>query len=393
MTDGPLRIVALADTDSYVKWAAALLGALPAGSDAELLVVETPLAVSPAQLESALARSGIDPARVRRMRFEDLANALADLAPDAVIVAARGPVVRVLIGAVAALNPRPVIVSGLPGISIPATTAAVIHRTQSDLFVLHSTREVEAFTALARRRGLSQQFALARLPFAASRPPIPSGAEGRTDLVFASQAIVPREHVDRMRVARLLVRAADADPGKRVVVKERATAGEHQTHEQRHSYPDLLRRLAPLPSNLVVSTESMSRALDTAEGLVTVSSTAAIEAVARGIPGHRSGLVRCRRHAHQSGVRRQWAFRLGGCGHPPGVPDAATRVAGAKLLPRSREGRLGRAGRRARRPAASRRAPAQARPRSPRREGPGCVGAQARPGQQGPLTRRVQPRM
>lgn len=284
MTDGPLRIVALADTDSYVKWAAALLGALPAGSDAELLVVETPLAVSPAQLESALARSGIDPARVRRMRFEVLANALADLEPDAVIVAARGPVVRVLIRTVAALNPRPVIVSGLPGISIPATTAAVIHRTQSDLFVLHSTREVEAFTALARRRGLSQQFALARLPFAASRPPIPSGAEGRTDLVFASQAIVPREHIDRMRVARLLVRAAYADPGKRVVVKERATAGEHQTHEQRHSYPDLLRRLARLPPNLVVSTEPMSRALDTAEGLVTVSSTAAIEAIARGIP-------------------------------------------------------------------------------------------------------------
>jgi hypothetical protein len=87
-----------------------------------------------------------------------------------------------------------------------------------------------------------------------------------------------------MRVARLLVAAARADPTKRVVVKERATAGEHQTHEQRYGYPDLLRTLAPLPSNLVVSTESMSRALDAAEGLVTVSSTAAIEAVARGIP-------------------------------------------------------------------------------------------------------------
>ena len=284
MTDRPLRIVALADTDSYVKWAAALLGSLPADSDAELLVVETPLAVSPAQLDTALARSGMDPARVRRAQFGDLPRVLDDLAPDAVLVAARGPVVRVLIGAVAALNPRPVILSGLPGISIPATTAAIVHRTQSDLFVLHSTREVDAFTALARRRGLSQRFALARLPFAASRPPDQPGTACGTDLVFASQAIVPREHADRVRVARLLVRAALADPGKRVVVKERATASEHQTHEQRYGYPDILRRLAPLPPNLVVSTESMARALDTAEGLVTVSSTAAIEAVARGIP-------------------------------------------------------------------------------------------------------------
>lgn len=167
MTGRPLRIVALADTDSYVKWAAALLGSLPAGSDAELLVVETPLAVSPAQLQTALLGSGMSAERVRRVQFADLQRLLADRAPDAVLVASRGPVVRVLIAAVAALDPRPVIVSGLPGISIPATTAAIIHRTQGDLFVLHSTREVAAFTALAGRRGLSQTFALARLPFAA----------------------------------------------------------------------------------------------------------------------------------------------------------------------------------------------------------------------------------
>ncbi len=282
MTEG-LRIVALADTDSYVKWAAALLGTLPAESDADLLIVETALAVSPAQQEAALARSGVDPARVRRVRFDDLPAVLTELAPDAVLVAARGPVVRVLIRVVAALQPRPVIVSGLPGISVPATTAAILNRIQSDLLVLHSTREVDAFITLAHRRGLSQRFALARLPFAA-RASAAQPAGGGTDLVFASQAIVPRERSDRMRVARLLVAAALAHPEKRVVVKERAVAGEHQTHAQRHGYPDLLAALAPLPPNLVVSTEPMSRSLDTAEGLVTVSSTAAIESVARGIP-------------------------------------------------------------------------------------------------------------
>ena len=139
MTDGPLSVVAIADTDSYVKWAAALLGTLPKGSNADLLIVETPLAVSAAQQQTALARSGLDPERVRRVEFDDLTAALRGLAPDAVLVAARGPVVRVVIGAVAALDPRPVIVTGLPGISIPETTAAIVHRTQSDLFVLHST--------------------------------------------------------------------------------------------------------------------------------------------------------------------------------------------------------------------------------------------------------------
>jgi hypothetical protein len=39
-----------------------------------------------------------------------------------------------------------------------------------------------------------------------------------------------------------------------------------------------------VPPNIVVATGSMNTALDTAEGLVTVSSTALLEAVARGIP-------------------------------------------------------------------------------------------------------------
>ena len=288
-----MKVVALADTDSYVKWAAALLGSLPAGTDARLLIVETALVVSPAQQAAALARSGLDASRVRRVTYEDLARVLDGVAPDAVLIAARGPVVRVLAALVAGLVPRPVIVSGLPGISIPATTAAMVHRTQCDLFVLHSTREIAAFSALARQRGLIQRFALAGLPFARARSvehpaavdpaPVLPAAE-RTDLVFASQAIVPRERVDRMRVAQLLIDTARANPDKRVVVKERAVVGEHQTHTQRYGYPDLIRRVGPVPPNLVVSTESMAHALDSAEGLVTVSSTAAIEAIARGIP-------------------------------------------------------------------------------------------------------------
>ncbi len=283
MTGAALRVVALADTDSYVKWAAAMLGSLPAGTDVELLIVETALVVSPAQQATALARSGLDPSRVRRVVYDDLVRVLGEYAPDAVLVAARGPVVRVLTALVATLDPRPVIVSGLPGISIPATTAAMVHRTQCDMFVLHSTREIAAFSALARQRGLTQRFALAGLPFARAAAPERPPAE-RTDLVFASQAIVPRDRVDRLRVARLLIETAREHPDKRVVVKERATAGEHQTHAQQHGYPDLLRRMGPLPANLVVSTDSMAHALDTAEGLVTVSSTAAIEAIARGIP-------------------------------------------------------------------------------------------------------------
>jgi hypothetical protein len=80
------------------------------------------------------------------------------------------------------------------------------------------------------------------------------------------------------------VDAARADPSRRVVVKLRAVEGERQTHDELDSYPGILAGLGERPPNLVLSTEPMSSALDSAEGLVTVSSTSAIEAIARGIP-------------------------------------------------------------------------------------------------------------
>lgn len=283
MTHRGLRIVALADSDSYVKWCAALLGALPdrlPGADVALVLVETPVVVSRAQEEAALVGSGLDPARVHRVGYHRLGAWLDAFEADAVLLAARGPAVRVLARLVAEREPRPVIVTGLPGISIPAKRGAVVYRAQCDLFLVHSVREMRAFQTLSVELGIPQTFALARLPFAAGEVQTP---ESGTDLVFAAQAIVPRARHDRMRIAKLLVETARSDPRRRVVVKLRSAAGEKETHHEREPYPQLLAELGA-PPNLVVSYEPMARALDRAEGLVTVSSTAAIEAVARGIP-------------------------------------------------------------------------------------------------------------
>lgn len=276
-----LRIVALADSDSYVKWAAALLGTA-ADADVALVLVTTPITVSAAQEQSALAGSGLDPSRVHRVAYGDLPEWLAGFAPDAVVIGGRGPLVRILAKVAAGLASVPVIVTGLPGIAIPARRAAVLYRAQCDLFILHSHREIDAFGELAERVGVPQRFALTRLPFAADG--IGTASTAGTDLVFAAQAIVPREKPERLAVARLLIDAAESDPRRRVVLKLRSARGERETHHERHGYPELIDELGGAPDNLVVSYGPMARALDTAEGLVTVSSTSAIEAIARGIP-------------------------------------------------------------------------------------------------------------
>ena len=102
--------------------------------------------------------------------FSALAVRIAILKPDVVLLSVRGPLVRVVVRAIVGASvARPVIVSGLPGISIPATKRAIAHRAQVDLFVLHSRREVREFEDLARSMGIDMPFGLATLPCARTR--------------------------------------------------------------------------------------------------------------------------------------------------------------------------------------------------------------------------------
>jgi len=274
-----VKVIAIADSDSYLKWAAAFLGTLPGVTERELLLIETPVLPSDNQRAAALAVGGVPPEQLVSLPLNSVLGTLRSERPDAVLVALRGPVAAVLIRMIAELPHRPVIVTGLPGISIPATRKALAFRRQADLFVLHSRREIREFTAMSREYGWTHRFALATLPFVEER----TGAVG-TDLVFAAQAVVPSTLDDRMRVLELLIAAARAEPSRRVVIKVRGLAGERQTHDEQLSYPDLLEQAIDIPANLVVSSAPMSAALDEAQGLMTVSSTAAIEAIARGIP-------------------------------------------------------------------------------------------------------------
>lgn len=311
---GQLRVVAIADADSFVKWSAALLDATP-GIHRHLLLVRTPLTVSAEQERTALAGTRFTDDAVTRLGFDELAAWLSGHRPDVVVLAARGPLVRLVMRQIDRLPQRPVTVSGLPGMSIPAQRGALEYRRESDLLVVHSHREQRAFAALGRRIGVSVPSALATLPYArrgagetartahavrpaeaawprtpggvalAERPRTGTGAGAAsvrgTDLVFAAQAMVPIERHERAEIADVLRRAAAADPARRVVVKLRSRPGEVETHLERDGYAELL---AERPANLVFSYEPMSLALTRAEGLVTVSSTAAVEAIARGIP-------------------------------------------------------------------------------------------------------------
>lgn len=303
-----IRIVAIADADSFVKWGASLLGSVP-GLRPHLLLVRTPLTASVEQQRTALAGTTLGREDVTRIGFTETAGWLEGQRPDVVLLAGRGPFVRLMGRVIDTLEHRPVTVSGLPGMAIPAQRGALDYRRHTDLLVVHSHREMRAFAQLGERIGVHMPTALATLPFARRRERMlrperirvdaVGGARGgvavadhpasttpvrppATDIVFAAQALVPVAKDQRAEIAAMLVRAAEAEPGRRVVVKLRSRPGESETHLEREPYAGLLP--SHRPANLVFSYDSMSTALETAAGLVTVSSTAAIEATALGVP-------------------------------------------------------------------------------------------------------------
>ncbi|MET1051182.1 MAG: DUF6716 putative glycosyltransferase [Mycetocola sp.] len=277
------RIVGLVDSDSFVKWGAALLDSLPADWDLSLVVVSSALTASSRQFRDAVAGTRFATSSIRSLSVAEILRDDEIARADAVVVACRGPVAEVLLHAFSAWGRRrPVLVSGLPGISIPAKWKGIFYRAQSDLFVLHSHREIGAYRALAADNAVTVEFVLATLPFVTQVKAVTRASARPDSIVFAAQSIVPREHDDRQRIADLLTRLALEHPEFRIVLKVRALPGEQQTHNEADPLPDLLPRNAP--ANLVVEAGSMRKHLERAAGFVTVSSTAVLEAAALNIP-------------------------------------------------------------------------------------------------------------
>ncbi|CAN5182640.1 hypothetical protein BH09ACT1_BH09ACT1_24570 [soil metagenome] len=276
-----VRVVTITDADSYVKWGAALSSRMPAEWNVSLVVIANPVMPSDGQLTAALTGTKFEHPPV--LDLPALKTFLRDAAPDLVLVSVRGALVKVIVRAiVTSVERRPVLVSGLPGISIPATRMAVAHRSQTDLLVLHSRREIHAFGRLAKAMRVEQTFGLATLPFLPRRA---VGSRPDGDVIFAAQAKVPLTREDRVALLNWLAESARRHPWRRIVIKLRAAPGEAQTHPEKWEYASLVGDLdRALPRNLIFAGGSMRDHLSGAAALVTVSSTAAIEAIAMNVP-------------------------------------------------------------------------------------------------------------
>jgi hypothetical protein len=281
---GRVRALVVTDSDSYVKWGAALAGQVPDGWTVRLVVLRGNAEPSERQVREALDGTRFAAADVERVDRSTLVDALVRWRPDVVVAAARGMAVEALGALLADVGGRPVVVSGLAGISIPVLAPGLRYRRCADVFVLQSRRELREFAAVDQHH----RFELTTIPYLTPDAGEEGADEVRDRIVFAAQAMVPASRRDRRHMLERLVETAAAHPHLTVVVKVRARDGEPQTHVEELPYEDLLRELVGegrrLPPNLVVEAGAMGRHLRRAVGLATISSTALLEAVAQGVP-------------------------------------------------------------------------------------------------------------
>ncbi|WP_417235318.1 DUF6716 putative glycosyltransferase [Arthrobacter sp.] len=299
---GRPRILAVADSDSYFKFACATLHRLGPGWDRQVVLARTPILPTAEQRASAVEGTFLQDAPPTQVLPLAGLGPLLDTA-DVVLAAATGPVVQEVFHRVAASHlrgaprsassePLPgrttALVSALPGVAYPATAKAMRFRALGDAFITHSQAEAREFTELLGSVGGTQDILTARLPFLGSRgEPVPV-ASAVHSVVFAAQAKFPVERGQREQVLEALARTRRAHPDVEVIVKLRARAGEPQTHREEFPFDrlwdDLLARGRVSAGEVKFVTGPMAGVLRPGTLLATVSSTAVLEAIDQGLP-------------------------------------------------------------------------------------------------------------
>lgn len=273
----------LADTDSRWKWAVGLSRRLhPAAvlSGYQLDTVTPPSA-------RQLAAAGIEPELIRVVTPAALVAALAADTPDVLVISLPGGGCQSMLHLLAAadLPKRPLVVTGYVGVVYEKVIEGLLMRAGADVIAANSQSDLERFQSILTGVGVDPScLALTRLPFLGD-PGAPTDPGHRFTVTFAGQPGVPSTRAHRRYLIERLARHARLHPERDVLVKLRSVRGERITHHEQYPYDELLRRLGPdCPQNLKISIGDMGTVLDYTDLLVTVSSTAAAEAIHRGVP-------------------------------------------------------------------------------------------------------------
>lgn len=176
---------------------------------------------------------------------------------------------------------RPVVVTGYVGVVYEKLADGLLLRHGADVVLANSRQDAERFRAVYEGVGAdADSVTEAALPFLGGEPYAPRDPY---TVVFAAQPSVPEKRAERTYLLDRLVRHARLHPEREVLLKLRSKPGEHTTHIEELPYQKLVKGM-DAPPNFRLVYGHMGEVLDRTDLLVTVSSTAALEALHRRVP-------------------------------------------------------------------------------------------------------------
>ncbi|KUL80693.1 MULTISPECIES: DUF6716 putative glycosyltransferase [unclassified Streptomyces] len=279
------RTAVLADSDTRWKWGA-LTAHRIAPEDADVRLDGYLLRGRATPTARQLQETGAPADSLQEVTAAEFLRVMAREPYDVVVLALVGGGVQAMLHGLRAVwadrPERPVVVTGYVGVVYEKLADGLLLRHGADLVLANSRQDAERFRAVYEGVGADASAVTeVALPFLGGEPHT-GGREPRT-VVFAAQPSVPDNRRDRAYLLNRLIGHARAHPEREVLLKLRSRPGEQTTHIEELPYQKLARG-QDLPPNLRLVYGHMGEVLDRTDLLVTVSSTAALEALHRRVP-------------------------------------------------------------------------------------------------------------
>ena len=278
----------VADSDTRWKWGAAL--AHQVTGDGTSRVHGHLLDGRAAPSEQQLADVGAEAVSITRGGLADVLQELADTEAEIVVLACVGGTIQALLHGLAhawqGRQSRPVVVTGYVGVVYERVVDGLLLRAGADIVLANSSADERTFRAVFEAVGADPDSVVrTALPFLTETQHDPTAAGGARPftVTFVAQPSVPETPAERRYLMQQVIEHARRHPEREVIVKLRGRLGERTTHAEPHHYASLVPESA-LPANVRYVYGSMSPVLDRTDLCVTVSSTAALEAMHRNIP-------------------------------------------------------------------------------------------------------------
>nr|WP_161068454.1 DUF6716 putative glycosyltransferase [Streptomyces sp. HUCO-GS316] len=233
-----------------------------------------------------LAEVGVRADSLREVTAVEFLRAMSEESYDIVVLALVGGGVQAMLHGLKRVwegrAKRPVVVTGYVGVVYEKLADGLLLRHGADLVLANSRQDADRFRAVYAGVGAdSSAVTEVALPFLGGAAY--TGEHDPYRVVFAAQPSVPDSRKDRTYLLNRLVQHARLHPEREVLLKLRSKPGEHTTHIEELPYQKLAQRL-DLPPNFRLVYGHMGEVLDRTDLLVTVSSTAALEALHRRVP-------------------------------------------------------------------------------------------------------------